>query len=44
MIRLGPTARGGYFTMGKTGDVRQFWVVFGLKNLGLGYTFTVECL
>ena len=25
--------------MGLDGDVRQFWV-FGLKILGLGYTFT----
>ena len=35
---------GGYFTMGLDGDVRQFWVVFGLKILGLGYTFTGKFL
>ena len=35
-----PRGGGGYFTMGQDGDVRQFWVVFGLKVLGLGYTFT----
>ena len=36
---LKKTPGGGYFTMGLDGDVRQFWV-FGLKILGLGYTFT----
>ena len=30
-----PPPGGGYFTMGLDGDVRQFWVVFGLKILGL---------
>ena len=27
----------GYFTMRKDRDVRQFWVVFGLKIIGLGH-------
>ena len=26
------------------GNVRQFWLVFGLKILGLGYTFTGKFL
>ena len=35
---------GGVLHYGWDGDVRQFWVVFGLKILGLGYPFTGKFL
>ncbi len=34
----------GYFTIRSEGDVRQFWVVFELKILGLRYIFVGKFL